>query len=148
MAPFTVRLFADGWIFGGAFEAHDHVLTRAPASVVRAELRIAQAIRLHRLVFKMQQLQRHMLAAFMFAVHLEPVGFLSSRSEFFFGPREHPRLEGRVVDVVGQRSAQAGALCAFEVALHRRGADAALGNLSQAESLRAQPQDVGDLAHG
>jgi hypothetical protein len=97
----------------------------------------------------MQQLQRDVLTAFALAVHLEPVGLRSSRSEFLFRPREQLCLEGSVVQVVGQWPTQPGPLCAFEVALNRRRTDAdALRDLPVAELLRTEPQDLGDLAHG
>jgi len=103
---------------------------------------------MNRLVFEMQQLQRDVLAAFALAVHIEPVGLGSSWSELFFGPREQPNLERSVIDILRQRPAEPRTLRTFQVALHRRRADAdALRDLPIAEPLRIQPQDLGDLAH-
>ncbi|MBV9542804.1 MAG: hypothetical protein JOY61_00310 [Chloroflexi bacterium] len=43
---------------------------------------------------------------------------------FFFRPREQLCLQGHVVHVIGQGPTQPGVLRTFEVALHRRHADA------------------------
>jgi hypothetical protein len=53
------------------------------------------------LVFEVEQLQRDVLAAFTFPVHLEPIRLWPTRSEFLFGPREQSRLNACVIEVVG-----------------------------------------------
>jgi hypothetical protein len=71
------------------------------------------------IVFELQQLQRDVHVAFALAVYFEPVGLWPTRSEFHFGPSEQPCLDGSLVHVIGQRPVEPGALCAFEVTLHR-----------------------------
>jgi hypothetical protein len=86
---------------------------------VHTELGVAQPLWMHRLVFEMQQLQRDVLAAFALTVDLEPLWLWPTRSEFFFGPSEQPRLDRCVVQFVRQRPAQTGPLRTFQVALDR-----------------------------
>jgi len=58
---------------GGVLQAHNHLLKRSPTSVLHAEPRNAQALRMRHVVFEMQQLQRVVLTAFGLAVDFESI---------------------------------------------------------------------------
>ena len=130
-------------------EAHDQVLAATPAAVVDTELGVAQAIRVGLLVLQPQQLQRDVLGALPLAVDLQPIRFRTAWLEFFFAACEQPLFQRKPVQVVWQRSAQANALGAFDVALNGgRAVIETLADLAVAEALRGQAQDFGDLTHG
>jgi hypothetical protein len=129
-------------------EAHDHVLAAKPTVVVRAELGVAPTVRVVTLVLQPQQLEGDMLAPRPLVVHLEPIRRWASGPILLLAALEQPRFQGKPVQVVGQRPAQAGALGSPDVALNGRRTDAdALADLTVAESLRGQAQDFHDPSH-
>jgi hypothetical protein len=60
---------------GGGLQADDDVLATEPLLVVAAELRVAPALGVGLLVLEMQQLERDVLAAFVFTMDVQPIGF-------------------------------------------------------------------------
>ena len=89
-----------------------------------------------------------MLAPRPLVMHLEPIRRWASGPILLLAALEEPRFQGKPVQVIRQRPAQASTLGPREVALNGRRTDAdALADLTVAESLRGQAQDFHDPSH-
>ena len=129
-------------------EAHDHVLAAKPTVVMCAELDVPPTVRVVTLVLQPQQLEGDMLAPRPLVVHFEPIRRWASGPILLLAALEQPRFQGKPVQVIGQRPAQASALGPCEVTLNGRRIDTdALADLTVAESLRGQAQDFYDPSH-
>ena len=113
-----------------------------------AELGVAPAIGMGGLVFQMQQLQGDVLATLVLAVDLQPVGLRPPWPIGLLAALEQSRFSRSIVQMLGERPAQASLLRAFQVVVDARPANAdALSDLVVAEVLRCQAQDLADLTH-
>ena len=128
---------------------HDEIEPALPAPVVANELRVLVAVGVGGLELQPEQLQRDALAP-QLAVDGRPVGHRARRARWQRGRREEARLQGRLVQVLGQGPAKAGPPGAVQIVGHRgvrhpqRGADP-----PPAQALgKGKAEDLAHLAHG